>query len=47
MISVFWAKFGYSQYIFTFKEKIEPQYIVPALFFPCEINQWNITPFDW
>jgi hypothetical protein len=37
----------YSQYIFNFEAKNEPQYIVPALFFPDEINQLNIAPFYW
>ena len=37
----------YSQYIFNFDAKNEPQYIVPALFFQGEINQLNIAPFYW
>ena len=34
----------YSQYIFNFETKIEPQYIVLALFFSDEGYQLNIAP---
>ena len=46
-VSVKLPKCMYSQYIFNFEPKNEPQYIVPALFFPVKINQLNITPLYW
>jgi len=41
------GKFPRSTRLFNFEPKNEPQYIVPALFFPGEINQLNIAPFYW
>ena len=43
----YWQRLDILNVSSILKKKIEPQYIVPALFFPGEINQWNIAPFYW
>jgi hypothetical protein len=46
-ISRFSKSFDHLNISLNFEAKNEPQYIVPALFFPGEINQLNIAPFYW